>query len=588
MSKAGFLSTAAVILGVMGGQVSAQSLRDAGPPAEFPPDSFTGTQYVDSRGCVFVRAGIGGVTNWVPRVNRDRELLCGFQPTIASGSTTPTPAPTPQNAPNPLDTQVAEAPAATPAAAPAPARPAASTNTGLPTSVANSVNPLTGRPTAQEDARLAAGLANPSPQVIRQPAAQATPAAAPAQRTITRAEACAGRTGIQPNMISARTGAPINCGSVPQQVAAPAPSAAPAAQPLRMTRAEACAHMAATGQRLMNAATRQPIACAPSAGGTQIASAQVPTGNNAWDRIRADLRAPQTPYSNPLDYPPGSARVRGTVVASNTGYRNPLDGAPGGYATPNRTLAQGGTVVPGLGTVNTPTASVPGMGTVNTPTARAQGLSYGVPGQTASAGCMGYDDGTGDMRCGPQWQPVATSGGQQVVTQRAQSGNGLGQLFGQQPPPYSNPTYARQNIESNPPEGYQMAWSDGRLNPNRGLPRTAQYPVVSYATQPTVATAEQPRVSTRAAPQTTRQQPSVEAISGQRYVQVGTFSTRDNAQAVAQQLRARGLPMRIGVYERNGQQYRIVLAGPFQSANQLQRALSTARGAGYSDAFARN
>ena len=60
----------------LGGAAGAQTLQTDNGPAELPPASFKGKQYVDSKGCVYIRAGYGKHITWVPRVNRERRVFC--------------------------------------------------------------------------------------------------------------------------------------------------------------------------------------------------------------------------------------------------------------------------------------------------------------------------------------------------------------------------------------------------------------------------------------------------------------------------------------------------------------------------------
>ena len=64
-----------------------QTLDTVSQPAELPPAGFTGSSFVDSRGCVFFRAGFDGRERWVPRVLRSKKLVCGFKPSFEKSQT---------------------------------------------------------------------------------------------------------------------------------------------------------------------------------------------------------------------------------------------------------------------------------------------------------------------------------------------------------------------------------------------------------------------------------------------------------------------------------------------------------------------
>ncbi|MCE0505139.1 hypothetical protein LR948_07230 [Roseivivax sp. GX 12232] len=191
------LAVLALAAGTFGlaGELSAQQ-RSTDVPMEFPPSSYEGRQYVDSRGCVYIRAGIDGATNWVPRVSRQRRHICGQTPTLGEGGTrTAAAAPGSEVERITLDSAPS---AAAPRQAQAQAQ--ARTTTTAPQPQAQR------RATAPQPQQV-----KPAPQIVRQvPAPAAQPA--PARTRVATEGGCRGASAISQQYIGNSQGLPVRCG----------------------------------------------------------------------------------------------------------------------------------------------------------------------------------------------------------------------------------------------------------------------------------------------------------------------------------------------------------------------------------------
>jgi cell division septation protein DedD len=186
----------------------AQSLRNLPVPAEFPPASYTGTQYVDSAGCVFIRAGVGDNVTWVPRLTRSRQPLCGFAPSLAGAS--PQPAPAQQTQRATAAQRTAPAPRRAEARPePASARPAARTPERV------TVITIPG-PAPRSAAASATAAPRPAPKPAAAPIRTTTATTTTTARRIVPPDpgrtACAGLSGVSAAYTVQHNGSPVRCG----------------------------------------------------------------------------------------------------------------------------------------------------------------------------------------------------------------------------------------------------------------------------------------------------------------------------------------------------------------------------------------
>jgi cell division septation protein DedD len=165
-------------------------------------------------------------------------------------------------------------------------------------------------------------------------------------------------------------------------------------------------------------------------------------------------------------------------------------------------------------------------------------------------------------------------------------------------------TAANAALVPKPPKGWKLAWTDGRLNPMRGVGTpegqamqdqvwtcTVPARLVTPSVPPMVAaaamTAPVTRVSTMSAPAPKAAPPAATAASHPLYIQIGSFAVAANAAGATARITALGLPAATSPMSRGGTLMQIVFVGPFAGADQAQAALLALKAAGFRDAFLR-
>ncbi len=528
------ISVFVIIASVGLGSVNAKTLRGADEPAEFPPASFKGKQYVDSRGCVYVRAGIDGNVTWVPRVSRSRQHICGAQPTFAKAKpaeTAPAPVQVAKPAkPAPKPRPVKQAKAAKPAPK-AVAKPA-------PQPVISQPKPRVKKTAPQQ---VVVRKPKPAPTKIsgRQPmetvASKMLPdQPAPAARTVSRVKASRATTS------PSGAPAPTVIGRVASQPVKPAPR-------------------------------RKTVPARVVSNGQAACQAGSPVSQRYVGRADGSLSVRCGPQAEaPITYGTGTGRIAPALLIDTPRYQAPVAQRQPAYrSAPAAQQVAGNT-----------TRVVPRH--VYATQEQSRDLTDTVP--------QGYRRAWKDDRLNTKRAHQTLNGIAQTDLRwtREVPRRLIDLTSGRDVTAYHpNLTYPFTNLADQ-----QRAYAQAAQKQQRVVVSTKGRVMPAAKTKRVKRTERISTRSTRKAQAAARRQTqtkstAAKANAAMRYVQVGTFGVAANAQKSAARLQRAGLPVRMGKYSKSGKEFRIVMAGPFQSQAQLNAALSAARKAGFRDAFLR-
>ncbi|SFK04145.1 SPOR domain-containing protein [Celeribacter neptunius] len=505
-------------------EAAARSLYNADGPAEFPPLSYKGTQYVDSRGCAYVRSGDGAAVHWVPRVTRSRQVLCGFKPTFAD-----------------LDHKLPVIPDPDPA-----------------TTVASAV---TATPTAKSSGQAAAPMVTagtatsvpaPQPEIAApKPAAVAAKPALPKAPPLPGLETLAGRTFGERGCVAEVEGGQLRCSTGATEYILkrlPAGVSVRLADGSRMTTTEPTM-------------VRVPVKSAPS---VQVATAPLPTPMPILPSVTTPAAAVQAPMRT-------AAAALATQCAG-------LSGNAAQYMTSSRyTVRCGPQVQHPSAYIQRQAQTRVSTQNVRNQVARNAGLSpYDLPAPVAGTLPAGYTRAWTDGRLNPNRGPLTARGDLQMA-----------QVWSQTTPAHDlyaprRMTFWQWLFGSSFKPRSTVAKAPAQTS--AGVPVQVSTKSVAPSRTPTAPRAVAARPAT---PQSVAAQPQQSTAQSLRYVQVGTFGVPENAERSMARLSAMGLPVATQVLHRNGKVLKSVLAGPFARPEQTLSALASVRGAGYGDAFAR-